>query len=281
MVAFGRYYWLELENWIELSVIILASLSLFLQHLENVVKWISAFGIVLAFLEMVILLGRYPRLGGQISIMFYNITRHLFKSISNLLVLIMGFAFGFFIMHHRTESEDFKSPQRALVKTLAMVLGEYELENFFKLDFPDYKSKLFAVALLVILAIIGSLVMVNLFVAIIVSDIKELKDKGFIQEVIVKAQHILHHDSIANMVMGTWKTGWMHKVTPNIDEPDAVKHVSLGNSEAQDLRQSSSSKIKICPHSLCNCSKDSDTRIMDPAIVEKLKVILSRSQKTK
>ena len=108
MVAFGRYYWLELENWIELSVIILASLSLFLQHLENVVKWISAFGIVLAFLEMVILLGRYPRLGGQISIMFYNITRHLLKSISNLTVLICGFAFGFFIMHHRTENESFQ-----------------------------------------------------------------------------------------------------------------------------------------------------------------------------
>ena len=59
MFAFRRHYWMELENWIELSVICLASLSLGLQHLENVVKWISAFGIVLAFLEMIFLLGRH------------------------------------------------------------------------------------------------------------------------------------------------------------------------------------------------------------------------------
>ena len=50
---------MELENWIELSVICLASLSLGLQHRENDVKWISAFGIVLAFLEMIFLLGRH------------------------------------------------------------------------------------------------------------------------------------------------------------------------------------------------------------------------------
>ena len=40
--------------------------------------------------------------------MFYNITRHLLKSISNLIILTFGFAFGFFIMHHRTDSHSFQ-----------------------------------------------------------------------------------------------------------------------------------------------------------------------------
>ena len=44
--------------------------------------------------------------------MFYNITRHLLKSISNLIILTFGFAFGFFIMHHRTDSHSFQVSSR-------------------------------------------------------------------------------------------------------------------------------------------------------------------------
>ena len=67
MAIGGRHYFSELENWIELAVITLGSLSLGTQHLEDTVKWISAFGIVLAHIEMIFLLGRYPPLGGKFS----------------------------------------------------------------------------------------------------------------------------------------------------------------------------------------------------------------------
>merc|ERR1719411_1073458 len=120
-------YCTNFENLIELMVIVLASVCLAAQEMEDIEKWFAAFGIVLAYIELVFLLGRYPPLGGRISIMFYNITRHLLKSLSNMIVLVFGFAFGLFIMHHRTESESFQNPLKAIVKTLILVLGEYEL----------------------------------------------------------------------------------------------------------------------------------------------------------
>ena len=42
----------------------------------------------------------------------------------------------------------------------------------------------------------SSLVMVNLFVAIIVSDIEELKREGNIQETIQKVYHIINYENI-------------------------------------------------------------------------------------
>ena len=65
---------------------------------------------------------RYPFLGGSISLMFYSIVRHLALSLSNFLVLIVGFAFGFFIMHDKKKTENFENPWKAMAKTLTMVL---------------------------------------------------------------------------------------------------------------------------------------------------------------
>merc|ERR1712038_1499616 len=248
----GRHYFSELENWIELAVITLGSLSLGTQHLEDTVKWISAFGIVLAHIEMIFLLGRYPPLGGRISIMFYNITRHLLKSISNLIILTFGFAFGFFIMHHRTDSHSFQNPAAAVVKTLTLVLGEYELGGFLETDFPDEYSRAFSVALLVILAIIGSLVMVNLFVAIIVSDIEDLRAKGLMQESVIKAQHIVHCESLASAFTGTW--------------------CGLKNAVGMTSGGSHTNRIEICPHSMCRCRKT----VIEQNVVDKLKEILKQ-----
>jgi hypothetical protein len=35
-------------------------------------KWLSAIGICFAYLELIFLMGRYPFLGGAISLMFYR-----------------------------------------------------------------------------------------------------------------------------------------------------------------------------------------------------------------
>ena len=72
--------------------------------------------------ELVFLLGRYPPLGGRISIMFYNITRHLTKSLVNLVILVVGFAFGFFIMHRNTPNDHFENPAKSIVKVIYHVI---------------------------------------------------------------------------------------------------------------------------------------------------------------
>jgi len=59
MYALGvRRYLQEFENMLELIVIALATASVFCQWHMNAVKWVSAFGICLAYLELIFLLGR-------------------------------------------------------------------------------------------------------------------------------------------------------------------------------------------------------------------------------
>ena len=152
-----RAYLTNFENMIELTVISLAAVCLSTQEFEEVEKWFSAFGIVLAYLgisktlllghviqltqiilnfgfheiymcfnfptELVFLLGRYPPLGGRISIMFYNITRHLTKSLINLFVLVIGFAYGFFIMHRNTPNDNFENPFKSIVKVISKIFS--------------------------------------------------------------------------------------------------------------------------------------------------------------
>ena len=72
------------------------------------------------FIEFVFLLGRCPSLpwirAGQNSIMFYNITRRLLKILFNLFVLVVGFAFGFFILQKDTPHDHFENPIKSIVK---------------------------------------------------------------------------------------------------------------------------------------------------------------------
>ena len=70
--------------------------------------------------EFVFLLGRCPPLpwirAGQNSIMFYNITRRLLKILFNLFILVVGFAFGFFILQKDTPHDHFENPIKSIVK---------------------------------------------------------------------------------------------------------------------------------------------------------------------
>ena len=71
--------------------------------------------------------------------------------------------------------------------------------------------------------------MINLVVAIIVSDIAELKKEGIIQDTINKAYHIISHGNIL-----ACKTAFQRK---RIDD----KNIKNLNEDA----------IKICTHSVC------------------------------
>ena len=124
--------------------------------------------------------------------MFYNITRQLFKILFNLFILVIGFAFGFFILQKDTPHDHFENPIKSIVKvcvytnnvilvnstiiqpylqiiiymanqymlnyilqTLIMVLGEYELNDMLEGNFNDSFTLYFTMILLAFLAIIG------------------------------------------------------------------------------------------------------------------------------
>ena len=47
--------------------------------MSDIVRGVSALGICFAWLELILLIGRYPFKGGDFSIMFYRIIKRLFR----------------------------------------------------------------------------------------------------------------------------------------------------------------------------------------------------------
>ena len=91
-----------------MTLALAASTLLAKQSLEPL-KLLSAVGICLAWVQLIFLLGRYPFLGGQFSIMFYTITKRIASSALGFLILVSAFAFAFFIIHFGSESTVFAS----------------------------------------------------------------------------------------------------------------------------------------------------------------------------
>ena len=57
-----------------------------------------------------------------------------FRSLINFLFLIIGFAFGFFIISHGKDGDHFENPVKAILKTLIMALGEFEFDDLYRLE---------------------------------------------------------------------------------------------------------------------------------------------------
>ena len=92
------------------------------------------------------------------------------------LILICAFTFAFFIIHFGNETESFDNVGRSFLKIFVMVRGEFEFDDLWS-DSASSSSRLsqiFTMILLIALIIFGSMIMVNLIVAIIISDIEWL-----------------------------------------------------------------------------------------------------------
>ena len=176
-----RRYLSEFENLLEICIVILASLGLVYQKNLYVFKWFSAFGITLSYVGVIFLLGRYPMLGGSISLMFYTITKHLFKTLLSFLIMVTGFAYGFFIIHFQTSGVDkFENFGKALLKTIVMAIGEFDFDDLYSAHEDPY-ALAFTMVLLCGLIIMVTLVLINLLVALIVSDLDELRSSSHVQ----------------------------------------------------------------------------------------------------
>ena len=105
--------------------------------------------------------------------MYYSITKRIIKTALGFIILVCAFAFAFFIIHFGNETESFDSVGRSFLKIFVMVLGEFEFDDLWTNSESSTSglSRMFTMFLLIGLIILGSMIMVNLIVAIIISDI--------------------------------------------------------------------------------------------------------------
>ena len=120
-----------------------------------------------------------------------TITKRIIKTALGFFILISAFTFAFFIIHFGNETESFDNLGRSFLKIFVMVLGEFEFDDLWinSESSGSALSRMITMALLVGLIVLGSLIMVNLIVAIIISDIEWLnkisKEQSLINQVIV------------------------------------------------------------------------------------------------
>ena len=95
--------------------------------------------------------------------------------------------------------DSFENPGKSFVQTLTMVLGEFNFDDLYnafaarvQVD-AFYVSRTFSMILLVSLIMLGTVTMINLFIAVIISDLKmqDLKNDVFTQKLINMAQYCI------------------------------------------------------------------------------------------
>ena len=73
------------------------------------------------------------------------------------------------------EGDKFDNPGKSLLQIIVMILGEFEFTDLYQESYnEDMLTLVFTMILLIGLIIFGSLIMANLIVAIIVSDVNTL-----------------------------------------------------------------------------------------------------------
>ena len=184
-------YLQELENYIECFVLISALVTMIFKETilheskeAAIVRGVTAVGICSAWLQLIFIIGRYPFSGGDFSIMFYNIIKKIARYLIIMILMIIGFAFAFMVVNYRHEQESFQNPIKSLMMTFTMALGEFEFVDMYNDFGEDSISRGFAMVLLVILILFGTITMVNLFIAVIISDITQLHADVYTQNLI-------------------------------------------------------------------------------------------------
>ena len=126
---------------------------------------------------------------------YYSITKRIVRTVLGLLLLVFAFAIAFFIIHFDNSNESFETMQKSFVKSFVMVMGEFGKNIFcfyflslsllvFFLEFDDLwssskssnskLSQMFTMLLLIGVILLGTIIMINLIVAIIITDIERL-----------------------------------------------------------------------------------------------------------
>lgn len=94
--------------------------------------------------------------------------------------MIFGFALSFTVLFHK--NEQFNDCWKAIVKTVVMMMGEYDYENLFPDDTEGNKSFLTVTSRVIFLCfiILASMVLMNLMIGLAVNDIQGLQKEVYI-----------------------------------------------------------------------------------------------------
>lgn len=203
-------YIMSLENWLEISLIVLTSILLLCEMscISNRNE-ISAIVILLSWGELILLVGRHPALATHLE-MFKRVTKNFLQFLVWYSILIIAFALSFYMLFKNDADTDnkFNDPTSATFKTIVMLTGEFD--TFGSLPFSLHPIVSHALFLLFIFLI--AIVLVNLLNGLAVSDTQAIRADAEIVAHVSRVK-LIHYFEI--MAVGN-PFSWIHKAQNHI-----------------------------------------------------------------
>ncbi|KAK2583729.1 hypothetical protein KPH14_009647 [Odynerus spinipes] len=172
------------ENWLQWCVI-LTSCIVLIKPIHNWQHHAAALGSLLIWIELMIVVGRFPMFGLYIQ-MFTQVAINFFKFLGAYICLIIGFSLGFCVLHKNYKA--FANPLVGLLKTIIMMSGELEFEDVYF----DEESKILysgtSHLMLLSFVVLVTIILTNLMVGLAVSDIQELRRCAGLDRLVRRAE---------------------------------------------------------------------------------------------
>lgn len=188
-------YVTSLENWLEISLVVLTSILLLCEmSCMSIRNQISAVVILLSWGELILLVGRHPALATHLE-MFKRVTKNFLQFLVWYSILIIAFALSFYMLFRNDADNDnkFNDPSSATFKTIVMLTGEFD--TFGSLPFSLHPIVSHALFLLFIFLI--AIVLVNLLNGLAVSDTQAIRADAEIVAHVSRVKLIHYFETMA------------------------------------------------------------------------------------
>jgi hypothetical protein len=138
---------------------------------------LAAWSVFFAWIELIMLIGRFPTAGKYVH-MFFSVSKTLVQYLLVYSPAILAFSLAFYIL--LSEKDPFLNPGNALMKTVVMLLGELDYEGNFMWVTSDNLTPHFpSIQILIMLfVLLGCIVIMNLLVGLAVDEIDVMREKG-------------------------------------------------------------------------------------------------------
>lgn len=201
-----RGYVYQWENWLQWLIILAVFVTLTPPYwlTPKFVNWqhhIAVFGIFFNWIELMVLIGRFPMFGLYVQ-MFTKGAANFGKFLLAYFCLLAAFSFSFRMLFPKYSS--FNSTINSVVKIVAMMTGELEFEDiFFNQDEPlvyPGTSHLF----FLLFTLIVTVVLTNLLVGLSVSDIQGLQTSAGLDRLVRQVELVAYMESMLFSRLLNW-----------------------------------------------------------------------------
>lgn len=193
-------YFKQWENWLQWWIIISVFCCVLMSpgtdirfRVYSLQHHIAAIGIFLAWVELMMIVGRFPTFGLYIQ-MFTTVAVNFTKFFLAYFCLLIAFALSFGVIFANYKS--FRDLKWVIIKVIIMMSGELEYEDVFFDDSYPILYHYTAQIMYLLFVILVTVILSNLMVGLAVSDIQGLQQSARLDRLVRHAELVAHLESM-------------------------------------------------------------------------------------